>query len=84
MENKQYAICQWCGKTLIYSRCSPMCTVPEDALCIVLQGWLSVCHCTGVEAFDHYDFCSFTCIKKWSESRAPEVPETFLKAFMEE
>ena len=49
--------------------------------CDVLRGWLIVCRWKGPGAVDHYDFCSMSCLKAWTDSQVPEVPNVFLKAF---
>lgn len=84
MEARRYAVCQRCGKKLQYTDCSPNCDAPEDARCRMLKGWLSVCYCVGIEGFECYQFCSFACIQMWIDSKSPKVPESFLKAFVEE
>jgi len=80
MQKRNYTICQSCGKNLEYTDCSDRRAPPEDARCKVLSGWLSVSHWQGMEAVNHYDFCSFTCLQRWVESQIPKVPEVFLKA----
>lgn len=68
-------ICHHCGKTVEHT--------PEERPCEVLTGWLMVSQWKGVGAVEHYNFCSFTCLKRWADAHAPQVPEVFLKAFEE-
>ena len=83
MGKRNYAICQSCGNKADYTECSQKCGMSKDARCAVLGGWLSLSHCEGAGAVEHYDCCSFSCLQKWVDSRLPKVPETFLKAFGE-
>ncbi len=83
MEKKKYAVCQSCGKRVLYNECSEKCAPPEDARCKVLTGWLSVSCWKGMGAVDYYDFCSVTCLQRWVDSNLPKVPETFRQAFGE-
>ena len=56
----------------------------KEAPCEVLHGWLTVSHFKGLDSVEHYNFCSFTCLKNWSESQAPEIPDVFLQSFTED
>jgi len=56
---------------------------PEERPCEVLSGWLTVSQWKGLGAVEHYNFCSFTCLKRWVDTQVPQVPEPFLKAFEE-
>ena len=56
----------------------------EEAPCEVLHGWLTVSHFKGAGSVEHYNFCSFACLKKWAEAQAPEIPEVFLESFTED
>lgn len=76
-----YAVCRSCDKTVGYTECLERGEPTETARCNVLTGWLSVSHWRGMEATDYHDFCSFTCLQKWVDSKIPKIPETFLKAF---
>ena len=73
---ERYVICSSCGQSLGFSSREP--------LCEVLNGWLMVSHWKGLGSVDHYYFCSFTCLKKWSDAQAPEIPKVFLEGFNEE
>ena len=84
MGKKKYAVCQCCGKRVVYAECSEKCSPPEDARCKVLTGWLSVSCWKGMGAVDYHDFCSFTCLQEWVEGKVPTVPKTFLEAFQDE
>lgn len=84
MGEKMYAVCQCCGKRVEYAECSEKCTPHEDTRCEVLTGWLSVSCWKGIWAVDYHDFCSFTCLQTWVDSKVPKVPQTFLKAFGQE
>jgi len=81
---RNYAICQGCGKKAEYTECSERCVPPQDARCISLSGWLSVTHWLEIGLFGHYDFCSFVCLQKWVEAKAPKIPKTFIEAFRDE
>jgi hypothetical protein len=70
---REYFVCHSCGERV---ECSG-----EERPCDVLQGWLIVCRWKGPGAVDHYDFCSMSCLKAWTDSQVPEVPNVFLKAF---
>jgi len=73
---KGYFVCYSCGKRAEFS--------PEERHCEVLTGWLTVSQWKGLGAVEHYNFCSFTCLKTWADAQAPKIPEAFLKAFEEE
>ena len=84
MGKRNYTICcQCCGKKAEYTHCSSMGTPPDNALCKVLSGWLTVSQWKGMGAVERYDFCSFGCLQRWVNAQVPRVPETFLKAFEE-
>ncbi|MBN2186394.1 MAG: hypothetical protein JW732_02965 [Dehalococcoidia bacterium] len=73
---KGYFVCYSCGKRAELST--------EERPCEVLSGWLTVSHWKGPGAVEHYNFCSFTCLKTWADAQAPKIPEAFLRAFEEE
>jgi hypothetical protein len=70
-----YFICHACGKTIEYKE--------EERPCHVLNGWLMVSRWKGPKAVEHYNFCSSVCLKKWTDTQVPQVPDVFLKAFEE-
>ena len=84
MPKKTNATCLTCGKTAEFEACTQKCAQPEDARCIVLEGWLSVAYWRGRMEAERYDFCSFTCLQKWVDGKVPRVPESFFKAFNED
>ena len=45
------------------------------------QDVIKKCDKKGMESVEHYDFCTFTCLQKWVETRVPRIPDTFLEAF---
>jgi YHS domain-containing protein len=73
---KGHFSCSSCGGEAEFST--------EEPPCKALSGWLVVSHWKGLRAVDHYYFCSFTCLKRWVDAQAPEIPEAFLKAFEDE
>jgi len=73
---RRYSTCFSCGIKVESSS--------EDPPCEILSGWLTVSHWRGLEAVEHYNFCSFTCLKKWVEVQTPEIPNVFLQSFDEE
>jgi len=66
-------ICHSCGERVEFS--------PEKRPCEALIGWLTVSHWKGLGAVEQYNFCSFTCLKRWADAQVPKIPEVFLKAF---
>jgi len=72
---KRYFICHSCGKRAESS--------PEEPPCEVLRGWLTVSYWKGLGVVEHYNFCSFTCLKSWADAQVPKIPEVFLKTFDE-
>ena len=70
-----YFICHSCGKQVRH--CA------EERPCEVLNGWLMVSQWEGPGAVQHYNFCCFTCLKTWTDSQVPQIPDVFLKAFDE-
>ncbi len=34
-----------------------------------------------MNSVEHYYFCSFTCLERWAEAQAPQVPQIFLDSF---
>ena len=74
MPDKQF-ICSSCGRKVESSSKEPPCEV--------LSGWLTLAHWEGLGSVEHYNFCSFTCLKRWVETQAPEVPKVFLDSFEE-
>jgi len=81
---KRCATCYSCGKRLEYTPCCERGTLPRDARCNALKGWLTVSRWRGMGVVDHYDFCCLDCLLRWVRAQAPEVPETFLDAFQRE
>ena len=72
---KKYFICQSCS-----NRVEPSL---EERPCEVLSGWLTVSQWKTLGVVEHYNFCSFTCLRKWVDTQVPQVPKVFLKAFEE-
>jgi len=72
---KGHCICSSCGRGVEFS--------PEERPCEVLSGWLTVSQWKGLGEVEHYNFCSFTCLKRWADAQTPKVPEVFLKALEE-
>jgi len=72
---KGHFICHSCSEIVEFS--------PEERPCEVLSGWLTVAHWKGFGAVEHYNFCSFTCLKRWVDAQVPKIPEVFLKSFEE-
>lgn len=70
------SVCFSCGKRVEYS--------PQEPPCKVLSGWLTVSKWKGPGAVEHYEFCSFTCLKRWAEAQVPAIPQAFLESFREE
>lgn len=69
-------ICSACGRKVEFS--------PGEAPCEALTGWLSLAQWKGVSSVDHFNFCSFTCLKKWVNAKSPQIPRIFLESFKEE
>jgi len=72
---ERHIICYSCGQRVEFSSKEPPCEA--------LDGWLTVSHWKGPGAVKHYNFCSFTCLKRWSEAQTPEIPKVFLESFEE-
>ena len=72
---KGHLICSSCGRWVELSS--------EEPPCKVLSGWLTVSQWKGLGAVEHYNFCSFTCLKRWADTQVPNVPAVFLKALEE-
>ncbi|MFO7997051.1 MAG: hypothetical protein R6U93_07975 [Dehalococcoidia bacterium] len=68
-----YFVCHSCGKQVRHDT--------EERPCEVLDGWLMVSQWQGPGAVEHYTFCCLTCLKTWTDTQAPQVPDVFLKAF---
>jgi len=73
---KKRISCYYCGKKVELS--------PGEAPCEVLKGWLTLSCWKGAGAVDHYNLCSFKCLKSWIDAQAPEIPEIFLESFKED
>ncbi len=68
-------------KCLICSSCGKEEELPtEGPPCELLSGWLIVALWKGLGTVEHYNFCSFTCLKRWSEAQAPRIPKVFLES----
>lgn len=68
--------CHSCGKKVEF--------LGEEPPCKQLSGWLMVSHWEGKESANHYSFCSFVCLQKWSDDQVPKIPEVFLKSLGDE
>jgi len=66
-------ICSSCGRKMEFAS--------KERPCEVLSGWLTVSQWKGLRAVEHYNFCSFTCLKRWVAAQVPKVPQVILKAF---
>ncbi|MCX6012070.1 MAG: hypothetical protein NTV30_01375 [Chloroflexi bacterium] len=66
-------ICQTCGKEVD--------NIQDKAPCEVLQGWLMVTNWKGHENVDQIVFCSYSCLKRWVDSKTPNIPDIFMKSF---
>jgi len=56
---------------------------PGKPPCEGFKGWLTVACWKGAKAVEHYNFCSFGCLKSWVDTQVPKVPEVFLQSFKE-
>lgn len=70
---KTQRVCFSCGRKIEGS--------PGEPPCRVLKGWLTISHWKGAGSVEHYNFCSFGCLKSWADVQVPRVPEIFLKSF---
>jgi len=68
-------ICPSCGERVEFS--------PEERPCEALRGWLTVAQWKGLGTVKRYNFCSFTCLRRWVDTQVPQIPEVFPKAFEE-
>jgi len=69
-------ICAGCGQKVEFPSQEPPCGV--------LSGWLTLAQWKGIGSVERYNFCSFTCLKKWVTVQSPEIPKVFLESFNEE
>ena len=68
--------CHSCGKGVEY--------FPGEPNCEVLRDWVTVSHWKGLGSVEHYNFCSFGCLKSWVDAQLPRVPQVFLESFKED
>jgi len=68
--------CRSCGKRV---ECSP-----GELPCELLKDWLTVSYWKGPGAVEHYNFCSFSCLKSWVDAQVPSIPKVFLEPFKED
>lgn len=68
--------CYSCGKR------AECCT--EEVPCEMLKGWFTVSCWKGLSVVEHYNFCSFSCLKFWVDAQVPQIPEVFLESFGED
>ena len=80
---RMVATCHSCGKSMDYVPCFEKRTLPKDARCNVLSGWLTVSQWKGVGYIDQYDYCSIDCLLTWVKAQLTQIPETFLDAFQD-
>ncbi len=81
--SKSSASCYLCGKSVEYTDCFDKETLPVNARCEMLKGWLLVRQWKGMGLIDDYDFCSLDCLQKWVVSMLPKIPEEYLRSFEE-
>jgi len=68
--------CHSCGKGMEYA--------PGEPPCEVLKGWLTASYWKGSGSVEHYNFCSFSCLKSWVDTQVTRVPEVFLEPFKDD
>ena len=73
---KMHFSCHSCGKGVECPSGGPPCEA--------LQGWLTVSYWKGLGSVEHYNFCSFSCLKSWVDAQVPTIPEVFLESFGED
>ena len=73
---KRYFTCHSCSKRVEI--------FPDERPCEAISGWIAVAQWKGVEAVEHYNFCSFTCLKRWVDAQVPKIPKVYLEAFKDE
>ena len=73
---KKRISCYYCGEGVELA--------PGEAPCEMLKGWLTLSSWKGAGAVDHYNFCSFACLKSWIDAQASEIPDIFLESFKED
>jgi hypothetical protein len=74
--SERYFVCFSCGRKVE--------STAEEPPCEMLNGWLTVLYWKGLGAVEQHNFCSFTCLKKWTDAHAPQIPKIFLESFKEE
>jgi len=68
--------CHSCGKEMEGT--------PKNPPCKELKGWLTISYWKGLGSVEHYNFCSFSCLKSWVDAQIPRVPQIFLESFKED
>ena len=68
-------VCSLCGRKT--ESCA------NELPCEALSGWFTVAQWKGLGAVERHHFCSLTCLKRWAEAHAPDIPRVFLDSFKE-
>ena len=74
--DKKRISCYHCGKKVELA--------PGEAPCEKLKGWLTISSWRGAGDVDHYNFCSYPCLKTWIDAQMTEIPEIFIESFKED
>ncbi len=69
-------VCYSCGRKVGYALGKPPCEA--------LAGWFILTCWKGQESVDHLAFCSFTCLRRWVDTKVPKIPQTFFRSFAED
>jgi len=72
----KHFICRTCGKKVETGEAKPPCEV--------LKGWVMATQWKDFESVNQYVFCSFSCLKRWVDPKVPNVPDVFIKSFVED
>lgn len=76
MPEIKHFICRSCGKKVETSEKKPPCEV--------LKGWVMATQWKDYESVNQHVFCSFSCLKRWVDSKVPSVPDAFIRSFNED
>ena len=69
----KYFVCRSCGKKVEISEAKPPCEV--------LKGWIMATQWQDLQSVNQYVFCSFSCLKRWVDSKVLSVPDVFIRSF---
>ena len=70
--SESWRTCHGCGREVEMAQ--------GQSLGEALHGWLIISCVKDKDSFERHSFCSLGCLREWTDTQMPEVPEVFRRS----